>query len=355
MQKDFSLPKHIFLVIFVVFIFWNLLSFYRSGYLYESIRGLLKVIKYGFVLIISLETFRSKDFAKKVFYFLILWSLVIALNGIIEGRLGFDLIRLKAVNSLDYLLRISSSFHQSNDFGAYLVFIIPIFLSFIFSKKINWPNRAYFLCSFTILFYCLMRTYSRGAWLSLFIATLILSLLKSKKLLVGIIILMVILSFFSSHNVKERIFNLFNFEEGTSWERLKLWKGAMAMIKEHPFLGFGVNTYTKNFPKYKPNDYPDSIYPHNCYLQMATEIGLVGLGLFLMFNVFLFMHIAKNLKLLSPGWIKNAVIGLFAGLIGFLIHSTVDTHLYSVNLAVMFYFLLGLCVALCDYGKDNPA
>lgn len=354
-QKDFSLPKHLFLAVFVLFIFWNLISFFNSGYLYESIRGLIKAIKYGLLLTIIIDVFKSKQILKRAVYILITWSLIVALNGIAQNILGFGLIRLRTVNPLESLYRLSSSFRHSNNFGAYLVLIIPIFLSFIFSKGTNLRNRIYYLSGLMPLLYCVIRTCSRGAWLALLVAMLILGLLKSKKLFAILIILVIILPFFLPHQIRVRAFDALNFQEGTSWERAKLWDGAFTMIKEHPFLGFGVNTYTKNFPAYKPKDYWSAIYPHNSYLHMATEIGLVGLGLFLTFIILAFVYISRHLKFLPEGWMRSATIGLFAGLIGFLAHSAVDTHLYSINLAVVFYLLLGLCIALCNYARISPA
>lgn len=354
-QRDFSFPKHLFLYFFAAFIIWSLVSLFNSDHLYQSLRGFLKVIKYGLLLTITIDIFKSKQMFKRAIYFLIIWSLVIALNGIIQNILGFGIIRLRTIDTLDYLLRISSSFRQSNNFGAYLVLIIPMYLSFIFSERINRRNRIYFLSGLIPLLYCIARTYSRGAWLALVAAILILGLLKSKKIFAALIVLFIVLSFFLPQQIKERAIDLLNFQEGTSRERLKLWGGTLVMIKEHPLIGFGVNTYTKNFPDYKPADYPDAVYPHNSYLHMATEIGLIGLGLFLAFIILAFVYAGSCYKLMPDDWMRSVAGGLFAGLIGFLIHSGVDTHLYSVNLAVMFYFLLGFYIALCNYAKNNPA
>ncbi len=359
-QKDFSLPKHLFLIVFAIFIFWNLISFFNSSYLYESIRGLIKVIKYGLLLTIIIDAFKSKQILKRAVYILIIWSLVIALNGIAQNVLGFGFLRLRVINILDtqcrvFSCRILSSFRHPNNFGAYLVLIIPVFLSFILSKRINLRNRVYFSLGLMPLSFCLIRTYSKGAWLALFVAILILVLLKSRKLFAILIISVIILPFFLPQQIKSRAFDALNFQEGTSWERAKLWNGTFIMIKEHPFLGFGVNTYTKNFPAYKPKDYWSAIYPHNSYLHMATEIGLVGLGLFLTLIILAFVYISRHLKFLPAGRMRSVTMGLFAGSIGFLIHSGVDTHLYSVNLMVTFYLLLGLCIALCNYARTNLA
>ncbi len=354
-KKDATFPRTSFLIAFAAFVAWNAISIFNSGYLYESLRGLLKVVKYGLLLTATIDVFKEERPLKKAVSFLMLWSIVVATNGIIQDWLGFDILRFNVVDTLDYLPRISSSFPQANDFGTYLVLVIPVFLVFTFSKKINLRHRAYFLLGLLFLLYCIMRTYSRGAWLALLAATLMASFLKSRKLFVVLIIVVVIGSLFLPQQVKARVMDIFNLNEGTSWQRLKLWSGAVNMIKQHPVIGFGVNTYTKNFAKYKPADYPDVIYSHNCYLQMATEIGIAGLLLFLLFIIMIFIYVIKRLKGMPHGWIRNSIIGLISGGAGFLVHSGVDTSLYSIKLTLTFYLFLGLCAALSKYAKTNPA
>jgi len=154
------------------------------------------------------------------------------------------------------------------------------------------------------------------------------------------------------YTVQERIFDLTDFEKGsTTWERLMLWKGTINMIREHPVLGFGINTYSRNFPKYKPEEYPDVRYSHNCYLHMASEIGIVGALIFLVFLIYTLLTSLKGLFIMPEGLKKEISRGLCAALIGFSLNNLVDTHLYSVNLAVFFHLLLGLCFALTYHAK----
>ena len=80
--------------------------------------------------------------------------------------------------------------------------------------------------------------------------------------------------------------------------RIVLWKEAIAIIKDHPFLGCGLNTYSIVAPKYKIAE-GGGIYPHNSYLQMAAETGLLGLGAFLWIIIILFRTSLSNLKKIS--------------------------------------------------------
>ena len=132
-----------------------------------------------------------------------------------------------------------------------------------------------------------------------------------------------------------------------------LWKGTINMIKEHPVLGFGINTYSRNFPAYKPSEYPDVRYSHNCYLHMASEIGIPGAILFLVFLMTVLIFCLKGILSMPPGERRSLAAGTLAGLVGFSMNSMVDTHMYSVNLAVFFHLLLGFCFALSCHAQEK--
>lgn len=72
-------------------------------------------------------------------------------------------------------------------------------------------------------------------------------------------------------------------------ERRLLVRTASAMFAAHPALGVGAGNYTTRWDEYAPdvgsearlyNDPGDPHYPHNLYLEIAAETGLVGLACF---------------------------------------------------------------------------
>jgi len=131
------------------------------------------------------------------------------------------------------------------------------------------------------------------------------------------------------------------------------WKEAGRLIGDFPFLGVGLNNYSIVSANYK-----DRLgwggYPHNCYLHMAAEIGLVGLGAFLLFIYKLFKKALNNLKNIREQSIKVLLYGLLAGLFGFLIHSFFDTSFYSVKLDNLLWIIMGLIMAVQNiYSANN--
>ncbi|GAG18543.1 unnamed protein product, partial [marine sediment metagenome] len=54
--------------------------------------------------------------------------------------------------------------------------------------------------------------------------------------------------------------------------------------------------------------------------------------------------------LIKDEFLRYLYLGLFCGIVAFLIYSGLDTILYSLKLAVLFYFSLGLLMAIKNVG-----
>ena len=77
-----------------------------------------------------------------------------------------------------------------------------------------------------------------------------------------------------------RFADLFNFESGTSFLRLKLWRGALNMAMDHPLLGVGPDNFLYAYrTRYVlPSGWQELnlSHPHNILLDMWTRLGLLG-------------------------------------------------------------------------------
>ncbi len=334
---------------------WTVLSCFNSAYFSESFRGVFKIVKYGTLFIIAAAELRKEAYTKRMIWVLAVAAVLVCLNGLYQYFNGVDLIRHRELIAEDYLHRISSSFVHPNDFAVYLLVLVMVFISLIFSGALRASRKLPACLPLILLIVCLALTKSRGAWLSFSAAVLLYSWLKSRKLFVLVLLAFAALALVMPHSYKDRALDIFRFKDGggTTWERIKLWEGTVNMVKEHPVLGFGVNTYSRNFPNYRPENYPDVRYSHNCYLQMAAETGIAGAGIFLAFLGSVFVSSFRRISSFGSGLRKDVAAGLSAGLVGFALNSIVDTHLYSVTLATFFYTLLGYCLALTAHEKEQ--
>ena len=121
------------------------------------------------------------------------------------------------------------------------------------------------------------------------------------------------------------------------------WSEATRIIEVHPILGSGLNTYAKMATQFG--------YAHNCYLQMAAEIGILGLIVFLVMLGFLYGGAVQALPYIRDPFIVAVTTGAMAGLFGFLTQSFLDTTFYSVQLSNLMWIFMGLIVAAYRLGR----
>ena len=114
-----------------------------------------------------------------------------------------------------------------------------------------------------------------------------------------------------------------------------VWNDTMKLVEDFPVFGTGFGTFRYIFPKYKTL-LTQGIwdYPHNDYLQMLAEGGVVGLVsfLWLLFNA---------LRMLT--WKKDPLArGAAAGFIAILVHSFFDFNLQIPANAYIFVTLMAI-------------
>ena len=139
--------------------------------------------------------------------------------------------------------------------------------------------------------------------------------------------------------------------------RLRLWPAAIKQWHESPAVGTGPGTYLYYGRKYRdPSVQNDPIRPHNDYLELLGEYGVVGAAGFLLFlgahlrwGWRAFRHIA-----LSAGGGSNAAawnMGALAAVGCLLVHSAVDFNLHIPANALLMAFVFGV---LANPGRGLP-
>src|SRR6185436_6076540 len=122
--------------------------------------------------------------------------------------------------------------------------------------------------------------------------------------------------------VKLRMQSMLEKNGGSVNERVESARESFRMIRQSPWLGLGVNTYAKNEPLNKGAGIKiDNQYAHNGYLQMASEIGFVGLVAFLSIFAYFFYALFKTMRQIPDRQLQFSLSALFFGIFSFLLHS----------------------------------
>ena len=352
-SKKYSLPASPINLMLYILCGITFITFLRSAYFSESIRGFVRIVKFAFLYLSLIDLFQSDSKRlKRTFWVLMIVACITFLNGIFQSVYGFDILRHRGIIKDDYLRRVMASFVHPNDFGAYIIFILPLTLCF-FSSCLKKNQKMFLVLNCLLGCFCLLKTSSRAAWVGILIGILIYFFFYKKKISI-LVPLAVIFLISLTPNGFERLKSLFALEQNTVWERVQLWKGTWNMVKVHPFFGFGVNTFSRYFLEYKPAAYPDIRYTHNSYLQMWSEIGIFGLMAFLSIIFTVLKTALRDMnKKIQKGLEGYILLGLVAGYVAFLIQSGLDTNLFSLVLTTLFWIMTAYLVSLNKFLEEK--
>lgn len=142
-----------------------------------------------------------------------------------------------------------------------------------------------------------------------------------------------------------------NPQGATGLFRLNLWRSSVNMFLDHPWFGVGLDNFLYEYRgRYiLPAAWqePDLNHPHNILLDLATRLGLFGLiaGGWLLAQAAV---LARRAWQATTGEARLLVVGSTAAFVNIIAHGLVDHSLFLVDLALVFFLLLGLLATVVE-------
>lgn len=337
---------------------------------------------FGFFFML-INTVRSKEFIKKILIVLSLSTCISMIFGLYQHFIRLSFGNLPSRIKWSAIAALNATFKDGNSFGAYLSFFIPFVLGLIFFSK--GLRKVLFLVLLVSALFLLPSTASissiLGTVISLtfFFIFLIKGILldlgsgpkSSKKIITitaGVIFVSVILSLgvfltkdtSTFNKLKKRITQLQsegNFNKFTGNKINFFWPIAGSMMKDYPVSGVGVGAYIIEISNYaiimnktpRPSDSAE-----NYFLQVGSELGILGLFLFL----WVLWEILKQVKkcfrhhFMDEKW-RYVVIGISSGIVAFFINFMLHTYVGSFEVKYTFWLLIGMIFTLNQFEQPR--
>jgi len=360
-RKDIAIGRYLDLTI-IIYVVICLFSVFISINPKISIRSFLgKVMQDVFFFLVIIDTLNNERRIRNAIYILFFSSFVLGVDGVYQHFTRKDFLRHRSDLGIP---RIYASFVTPNGFGCYLITIIPFLIVTFFAKLRTKIFKFAIVGLFLLLFTCLILSVSRGAWLGFVASVLFLGIWLPSTAAIFIILALLLLVTrpFFQPLIKDRLSNLFNFfgpeflTDAGSLERKIFWRAGWRMFLSSPIIGVGVGTFMFNYKKFLTEDYPfGPFYAHNCYLQMAAEIGVIGLSSFLLILLLFYLHGIRSLnsKNAPKTYSWYILLGSLAAILGYCVQMGVDTFLYSVDLGLLFWLILGIGMAAANTASNH--
>ncbi len=318
-QKDFSivnclkqpaLPLILFVGYALVSLLWGINK-------YSGILSLESWICLSIFFFISLNFYKGFDHIKIV-------STIMTLAGVTVATIGIFQFFGKNPSFLYQAAVPGSTFGNKNFAAQFVVAIIPFSIYTAYLYRENKARILFGLFPFTLIFFLIV-TRTRGAWLAsiagLLTGTglLLFYLIKNRLLykidlknllgkqfmryiVPGLVLFIILISFtFMPSDKKtkksinldfgQELKSIANTKEGSAHWRLTAWANTLEMIKDKPLFGTGIGNWQFYYPLFAQKGAIDKDFnedrqakrAHNDYLQIAAELGLPGIILFLWF------------------------------------------------------------------------
>lgn len=244
------------------------------------------------------------------------------------------------------LSRITATFANPNVYGEFLIISICISIVAVLIAK-GWLSRLYFIGSLALQIVNLALTYSRGCYIAVILAVLIIVWCCDKRLLGFGIFAVPILPYVLPQNMIARLVSVGSYLKDTSVSyRMSIWKGAMKIINNHWFIGSGVGTaaFTAFYLDYMIPGV-DAQHSHNWFMQITIEMGIVALVVMLLIFFYSIKDVSCTVKKAGTLECRLVLIPLISALVGIFIEGFVDHIFYNNIIYMMFWVVIALLVA----------
>ena len=320
---------------------------YGFGYLTEAaLEYYTRWIVPFFLYFYFVNVIRDKETIKNIVTIIVLVTTMAALMAIYEY--------------LETDKRVGGIVDQPNFLAAF--FNYYMFIPFAFFV-VHMKRFSYWLLliPFLIQLRGIMVTFSRASYLAFAVSLYALACFKSRLFLFLMIagtVLVILNPAFLPEGIRYRMAQTFqkhhaNAEvtevntgslDDSASERLKVWEGATAMIKEHPLLGVGFHLFEVKVLHYWAGS--KSHDTHNTYLSIASEMGIPALIVFFWILWRFFCAAWRFYKKTQDPFSKSLTLGILSGLFGLLISNMYGCRFNYPEISIYFWILAASIVKL---------
>lgn len=343
---------------------------------YENFAGSLSNLNYVILYFITAQNIRDK---KQVF--MLAGSLL--LSGLLTGIYsmmqlsGTDIIKWNAESMIKG--RYFASMGNPNFLGALLIMMIPVNIAFTLmalKQKKNAIALGLFGL-FILLYVSLFGTQSRGPFLGFVVSILVFivyglisgyknikaSLSREQNsganaaavffsrykkwvaavlavLLIGVVLSMTV----GKSSAQRLISSITNIQKSLQVSRLHIWIPALKIIKDHPLLGTGVDTFKTVFPKFSGTDFANidganvsSRTAHNEPLNVAATMGIPSLGVYLLLLWSYLIMIIKPFRRIEDYDLKILSLGLLSAFVAYFVQNLFSFGVCAINTALYIF------------------
>ena len=368
--KKYYLFNNLFSKIFLIFWIYILINSLVINFNLTSIKISFFYFRFlFFALFFSYLLSCDQNLLKKLFFSFTISFIILIFDGYFQYFFGYNIIGYKLADGP----RVSSFFGEELILGSYLSRLFPIFFGltiFLYKRE----KKKIFLISllFILIEGLIFLSGERTAFFyvnlsAIFIIIFIneFKLLRIITLFLSFLLIIGIINF--NDTAKKRVVDLTLDQMGISdnsqkkyifsEEHQDQYFTALNIFKDKPIFGAGIKKFRVECSKdkYSHGYYPCSSHPHNIYIQLLSETGLIGFiipfSLFIFICIKLFKHSIFQIK--KKEFYSDFQICLLSSIFITLWPIAPNGNLFNNWLSIIYYLPVGIFLWTSNYEKKE--
>jgi len=324
-------------LLMIAFIGMNILSFVNIVQLKPAAIFLMRRMNVVVLALLIPMVLRDRRSWDRALIWMTLASIPIGFFGLYELITGRPILALVSYRSQDALLllsggqwRIHGTFDDGPFHAIYVATASSLALSWLLRTTNRWAKVG--LCALLLLLFVnLIGTASRGGMMALVIVLIVFWAGyggKRRWLLAAGAVAMAAAVLGTALMLPQvpvhRYLQLSSEDDPTTQIRMGLYDVAIGMVEDHPLLGVGTGQWVRESPRYfSSGTFRSTTYmPHNTYLQVAAENGLLGLAVYLVLLGVVAYYFLRALQRSSGKHERLAILAALGGFLAFAAFAT---------------------------------
>jgi len=318
-----------------------------SAYLHDTLSGGLLYGAYAMLCFLSAQTLLRTSQARRLSVIFSLYGFALAALALLQdivpnGKLLW--IRQPRLGGW-----IFGSYVNHNHYAGLMELLMPIPLALSFNHMLHHKERNAARVAAATMAGTVFLSGSRGGMLAVLVQFIVLVIIlvrykKGTRIALGVgvfaVVLVSMLVWLGGRQLVERISSISTETrtEISAGTRLAIDRDAFRMFLHKPVMGWGLRTFPVVYPQFRSfytNFFVNEA--HNDYLQLLTEMGLLGFGTMLWFLVVLYRSALRKIENWTSDVSGAATVACMLGFTGILVHSLFDFNLQIPANAALFY------------------
>ncbi|MBI1804420.1 MAG: O-antigen ligase family protein [Ignavibacteriae bacterium] len=192
----------------------------------------------------------------------------------------------------------------------------------------------------------LILTQTRSSWLGFIAGVITIGIVKSKKILIALLLLIILFLAFAPTDFRTRAASIFDPMMTSNLTRIHMIATGWRMFLDRPLTGFGDVDLRKYYITYiVPIDTAEGGHLHNNIMMLLVTLGIFGFAAITAIFVKIFLLEREAVRATSTKWLEGSVaVGCLAAYISFHINGLFEWNFGDHEIAVLLWFTVGLAL-----------